>query len=260
MPGLEPAELGGSSGWCDRRPARRNSGCRRLPAAAPSTTTASRWSARARARPARTRTHGPCAGTRPSSTSTRTPPRTAAPASSASPCPAGGSAATPSRPRTTTWSTHWAPVRHPGRLRGGRPGPAQVQPPAPLQRQPRAQRDHLLRDDTRGEADDGRLLLDGVRPASPASRFLRTASGAPVSWTGAPLAVRLGSSARRCHFVSTVTLPSMMSCLALSTAATTSVIALYFGSVSANPTPPDLRSARTTPDSGLPSYTDLDRS
>ncbi|MGC0401931.1 hypothetical protein RKD27_004575 [Streptomyces sp. SAI-126] len=54
------------------------------------------------------------------------------------------------------------PVRRAGRLRGGRTGAAPVQPAAPLQRQPRAQRDRLHRQHAGGEADDGRLLLDGV--------------------------------------------------------------------------------------------------
>ena len=61
------------------------------------------------------------------------------------------------------------------------------------------------------------------------------------------LGVRVG------YFALTVILPSMMSFLALSTAATTSVMALYFGLVSAKPTPSLERLPRTTPDRGLPS-------
>ncbi|MDQ0774934.1 hypothetical protein QF026_003400 [Streptomyces aurantiacus] len=59
------------------------------------------------------------------------------------------------------------------------------------------------------------------------------------------------------YSVLTVTLPLMMSSFALSTAATTSVIAWYFGLESEKPTPPVFRSPRCSPESGLPSTTDL---
>ncbi|CAK7287443.1 hypothetical protein SGPA1_50409 [Streptomyces misionensis JCM 4497] len=54
------------------------------------------------------------------------------------------------------------PLRGPGRLRGGRPRPPQVQPAAPLQRQPGAQRHRLHRGHAGGQAHDRRVLLDGL--------------------------------------------------------------------------------------------------
>ncbi len=77
--------------------------------------------------------------------------------------------------------------------------------------------------------------------------------------SAAPLTGGEGRSARHPwgQEVLTVTLPSMMSCLALFTASTTSVMAWYFGLVSEKPTPSVFRSPRMVPLSGLPSWTDL---
>ena len=75
---------------------------------------------------------------------------------------------------------------------------------------------------------------------TPSTRMADTENtGSPGTVSVPGLPVSASGRCRRPHLVvvATVTLPSMMSCLALSTAATAAVMALYFGLVSEKPTP-----------------------